>query len=159
MTFFSEYIKSIITVGMCAFLSEGVCSHLCKSKITSKSLKFITNLCVFTIAVSPVFSLFTDMKVQQFDFYKKSETSAFDSTFLNLTANEMEKALQGQILQQTGIFARQVSIKIECNDENICVEKVSVTIDEESDRQKVQEYITNVFTAETEITVNTNEQN
>lgn len=159
MTSFSLYIKSIITAGICAFLCETVCTHFSKNKLSTKAIKFITNLCIFTIAVSPVFSLVAGINLKNLDFSQENSSEYSENTFINLTTNEMEKTLILQILQNTGITAQQISIDIEYENEVINVKRIQAQVNNNDDIQKVHDYLASIFPKETkiEITVNNNE--
>ena len=160
MKAFSQYICSIILTGLCAFLCEYIASHFSKSNGMSGALKLITGLCVFTVAVSPIFSLIGKHMSFRYDTSQDTSDTVTEQDFITLTEKELEKALTTKILQETGINIEDISIEIEYDDNNITVKQIAATVSSEKDIQTVKNCISNYFgkDSRTKISVKTNEE-
>ena len=160
MDYFSQYIKSILTIGIFSFMCEFIYTNFSKNSSIEKAAKLITNLCIFFVIFSPIFSLIHGTDLKSLSFNTGSNQEITENTFINLTESELEKVLSIQIFKETGIEAESISIKILCNDGETSIASVSATVKDELDIKTVKEYITSIIpkTNDTEIMVKTNEK-
>ena len=161
MSYFSQYIKTIITTGLFAFLCEFISSHFSNGGTLAKAVKLITNLCIFTVAISPVFSLFSGASFHYITPDFKNNQQATYDTFISFTENELEKSITEQIYRQTGIQLQTISIDLLYEEQTSVIKSITATVRDETEKNEVLEYIKNLFSGSTEttITVNTNDEN
>lgn len=160
MTYFSEYIKSILSVGLCAFLCENVSLRLSKNTAMSRGMKLLTGLCIFTVSILPFFSLFNGGFTSLFDFSASNVRINSENSFITLTENELEKSFEEQILKETGIQTRSLSIKIEYNNNVIDIKSINATVEKVENIPIIKEYISKCFESNSgvQITVKKHEQ-
>lgn len=147
MNYFKEYIISVITFGLLAFLCETISCHFSKDETLTRGLKFTTNLCVFTIAVMPILSIIPKLKNEiikpentNFQVITESEFS-----FSKLTEIETEKLLKEKIYNEIGILCNEINIEMNYNDNTISIKNITATTDDKSEQLRVNEYIDNLF--------------
>ncbi len=161
MGVFSEYIKSILTVGVCAFLCESLSSVFQKSKASESAVRLMVNLCVFTVAVSPLFSAFSYLDFNSFKINETQYNEESTYTLNALTAKELEKQVSSKIYESTRVFIKDIKIDIKLENDAILIKKVTAEISSKDDIEKVNLCIKEMLGQEinTEITVKNDEQN
>ena len=90
MVYYSSYIKSILTTGFVAFFCEFILSAFSKNNSAEKAAKFITNLCIFTVIVSPIFSLLQAPVIGNYSFDDDYSMEITEENFVGLFKEELE---------------------------------------------------------------------
>lgn len=126
--FFSEYIKNIITVGICAYICEWVCG-IGSSGGMKKVISFIAGLCIFTVAAIP-FAQGLKSFSKEFSFTQKAakEQQYNENAFLELTQTETQKQISALLESELGIQDSDVRLSLEIVDGSIQIQALSVYI-------------------------------
>lgn len=155
MNFFSQYVKSIISIGFFTFLCEFIYSNLSKGSSVEKAVKFIANLCIFCVIFSPMFSIISGKNIKSFSLKEKNNAEISEYSFISLTEHELEKSLKAKILSETGIEIKEIGTEISYKDDELKIISVSVAVSEKEQAEKVRNYISEILSDnnETKITV------
>ena len=161
MGIFNEYIKSVLTVGICAFLCELICTFSRKSNTMSKAVQLTLNLCVFTITVLPFFSFMNNFEYSKTEIPESETIQDTDITLAKLTADEFEKLLKSQIYKNAGIEIKNIEVELDTVENDFIIKKVSVNLADEVDTESIKNCLIEILgeNITTEIKVNQNEQN
>ena len=161
MGIFNEYIKSVLTVGICAFLCELICTFSRKSNTMSKAVQLTLNLCVFTITVLPFFSFMNKFEYSKTEIPESETIQDTDITLAKLTADEFEKLLKSQIYKNAGIEIKNIEVELDTVENDFIIKKVSVNLADEVDTESIKNCLIEILgeNITTEIKVNQNEQN
>lgn len=155
MNFFSQYVKSIISIGFFTFLCEFIYSNLSKGSSVEKAAKFIANLCIFCVIFSPIFSIIKSTNIKSLSLREENSTEISEASFISLTEHELEKSLKAKILSETGIEIEEICTEIFYNADELKIISVSIEVSEKEHEEKVRNYISEILldNNETKITV------
>lgn len=159
MGYFSEYIKSVLTIGICAFLCQSAGTVSKNNASLSKALRLTVNLCVFLVVISPIFSFFGNIDFDNLNFTKSEIITEDSNAFESLTEAEIEKNIYTNIYDNLKINIENIKADIEMNGNSITIKQISATASDSKDAETVTTYIKETFGQEiyTEITVKNNE--
>ena len=152
-TFLSNYITSILTVGICAFLCEAISGFKGCAKL-SDAMKFISTLCVFTAVLIPF-----GISVKNIDKSKFKATfpnaaiqnNSYES-FDTLVEKETAKKIKEEIIKITKTHPKEVFTELDKNTfEIVSVTIITDGIQDEAFYEKAKEAINEMF--EKEVTV------
>ncbi len=134
---FSDYIKSVITVTLCAFLCSISCGSACKSSASVKALRLITNLCVFAVIILPLITAFRNIDADSFKIDSGQYTGNNYLDFEKLTENEASKVLKQEIFEKTGITVISISIDISYDNNRVDIEKIKALVSTNQEKNAV----------------------
>ena len=157
MGIFSDYLFSILTVGIFSFICETVATGKKTSPALSKGLSLITSLCIFITVISPLFSGFGELDLSKFVGGKTIEIPA-ENYFLSLCEEEIEKILS-EYLKGICTFSEIDVSLYKKQDAATEIKSISITISE-SAKGKEKELINAVKEAageETRVIINVKE--
>ena len=141
MNFFTDYLNSIITVGICSFLCEAITSGKRSSPVLDRGLSLLTSLCIFITATAPLFSGVFNIDLADFSTKNNiSETS--ENYFLTLCENETERILFEYINSEYDIENIDVRLIMNENGETK-IDSINYTIGEKSNGKETE--ITNAI--------------
>lgn len=130
----TNYIMTILSIGICAFILESVLSSFYSYKNISTAVKLVYSLCIFCSIVFPVFSIKLDFsKIQNKTAAIIQNGTAQDIPSLDLLLKkELEEKTNSEIFNQSGILCDSISIDLNINNtdgqKNICVTNVRITL-------------------------------
>lgn len=146
-TYFSEYIRLILTVGICAFICEYATS-LGKSKKMSMVFGLISSLCIFLTVISPLTTLsgsFATFK-QRYNNIGSSTEAISDEAFYSLVEENLKEEIKQEIIKKTGISDECISIDLSVDKENGTIKEISV---KHTDKRISNQEITDILTKKT----------
>lgn len=142
--FFSEYIVSVMSMGVCVYICEWLCTGTGTSQGMKKTISFICGMCLFiTVAlpfISAVKSLAHDRGVTEKNFSLPKQAEQAD-TLYELTEKEMSERLREMIFCDTRINTKQVSIQLSEENGSLYVEKIAVSVCDRKDEKAISDYL------------------
>jgi len=154
---FSDYIRSVITVALCAFLYTIFGNTVCKDSASTKALRLLTNLCVFTVVLLPLISAFKSIDTDSFKIKSQQYEQVLSFDFNELTENETAKKLKEQIYEKTGISVLDLSIDILCEDDVVSINKVETYVRTIQEKDAVLTALCDLLGDKTELDVKVDE--
>ena len=154
MNFFSDYLYSILAVGILSFLCEVISCGKRTSPALTKGLSLVTSLCILITVISPIFSGFKSIGLSKIKTEIKNEVIS-ENYFLSLCEDETEKILHGILEGICSISEIDVSL-IEKDDGTTDIKHISITI-KDNDKAIEKELINAVKNAageETKVIIN-----
>jgi len=155
--FFSSYLGSVMTIGICAFICETVSSASQTSAGTKNAMRLICSLCVFITVIIPfcsgIRSFYTHIATSGITAEKNSVQ--YENSFLELTEKETEKRIMQEILDKTGIIIKSADIDL-CEKENMLIVlsvRVTVSNKDSGDADNVRQLISDMFGSDAEIKI------
>ncbi len=125
---FSEYVKSVITVTLCAFLCAISCSSVCKNSAVIKALRLITNLCIFSVVFLPLITAFRNIDADSFKIKSEQYDVGNYPGFDELTEKQAAESLKKQIFEKTGISVLSISIDISYENGKTGINKINAYV-------------------------------
>ena len=116
----SVYITSLLSLGICAFISETLCSSFSKGTALSKGLGLISSLCIFTVIISPItLAMKSCGKTAELPKEVNVNTETNENLLEGLTEKDLENRFSDLLSEKLGIQA--VYIGIDCNiSDSVC---------------------------------------
>ena len=154
---FSEYIRSVITVALCAFFSNLSVGSLVKSTSLSKGFKLITNLCVFSVILFPLITAIQNFDTDRFNITGAENDIKIQLDFDKLTEKEMSDSLYREIINRTGISVSDIGINIVYEKDKLTIKSITATVRTSEEKETVFSVIYELFGDETDIQIRTDE--
>ena len=124
MGFFSSYIKSLLTVAVCALICNTVCEGFKGSKALEKAMAITTSLCIFITVILPVCNSLKDITRGMVSEQNEGTETAFSFTENLATATEMH--INELIYKEIGTIPASTSVIISQSD--YAIEKISIEL-------------------------------
>ena len=141
---FSEYIVSVMSMGICVYICEWLCIGKGTSQGMKKTVSFICGMCLFITVVLPfisaVKSFAHDSAVTAKTFAQPKQSGQTEALY-ELTAKEMSERLSEMIFLDTGINPELVSIQIREENGSLYVEKIAVSVCDRKDEKAISDYL------------------
>lgn len=141
---FSEYIVSVMSMGICVYICEWLCIGKGTSQGMKKTVSFICGMCLFiTVAlpfISAVKSFAHDSAVTAKTFAQPKQSGQTEDLY-ELTAKEMSERLSEMIFLDTGINPELVSIQLREENDMLCVGNVTVSVCDRQDEKVISDYL------------------
>lgn len=124
---FSDYLKSILTAGICAFFCETISNSFGSSKVLSKAMNIVTSLVMICVVILPLCNIISNTaNIFSFDKENSNNKDIDKETFLSLTFDNVEDSLKSQILTETGIYCDEISIDFTESESGLEIKEITV---------------------------------
>ena len=128
MNLFTEYMITIFTAGICAFICESVCTGFGTSKNLGKTLSTVTSLIMVIIIVFPIGKVIKNKPTFSESNSNEQSVTSQSHDLISLTISQLEAEISEQISMETGIKPQSIIIDFIESDEIQTIEKITVIL-------------------------------